>query len=808
MMRSGLRDTDSTMRKGSTVLRHSTLPRSLTPLIGREREVAAVASLLRHDDVRLLTLFGTGGVGKTRLALHVAGEIGSEFADGAVFVSLAAVRDPGLVLARIADRLGLETTGDQSLHAHLIHHLQGKELCLVLDNYEQVVAAAPHLANLLLDCPRLKLLVTSRTVLRLSGERIYTVPPLGLPETPVSVSSGPALADVARAEATRLFVERAQAAHLDFVLDEENAPAVAEICARLDGLPLAIELAAARVATLPPPVLIARLDRRLPLLTTGTRDAPPRQQTMHAAIAWSHDLLTSEEQALFRRLSVFVGGFTLEAAEYVSRELDGVAPVSRLPSPDSAVSVLDGITALVERSLLRTATETEGGARYGMLETLREFGVEQLAASGEEVVVRGAHAAWFLALAERGATESAWSDRLAWRRRLHADRDNCRAALAWAIEREDAATALRLAAGLGPVWIERGPYREVRSWLERALALGASPTSPARIAAQLALARLLFFQGDFQRAAAAGEEALTLARATGDRLGTARALIAIGEAVDRQGDLDRSVLCHEEALALFRAAADVRGIAETLSHLGVAAWLRGDIGRFAALAEQTLPLYREVGDHAGIIASLDRLSLVARIGGQLERQAALAGEMISLCRDLDDPFILSSALWTAAAIAEERGEATLSARFFGAAEALREASGLVLDPAFALEHARSVERVQTQLGPDAFASTWTAGRGIGIRQALDDTEDMLDRLAAGPAVSSPVLPAGAAPHNLTQRELDVLRLVVEGLTDREIAGALFIARRTASKHVESILDKLGVTSRGAAASAAVRLGLV
>lgn len=806
MMRTGVRDMDAMMGNLPDAGRHAVLPCALTPLIGRELEVSSLVSLLRRDDVRLLTLLGTGGIGKTRLALQVATELDQDFADGAVFVSLASVREPGHVTARVAERLSLEANGDQPLGDRLIHHLRGQELLLVLDNFEQVVVAAPLLADLLLGCPGLKLLVTSRTVLRLSGERVFTVPPLGLPESPSSAAPL-SFAGIAQAAAVRLFIERAQAAQQDFTLNQGNVAAVADICARLDGLPLAIELASARTATLPPPALVARMDRLLPLLTSGTRDAPTRQQTMRAVIAWSYDLLSEDERTLFRRLSVFVGGFTLEAAEYVSREPRRLAPDSPPPSPDAQVSVIDGITALVERSLVRPAVETGGEARYGMLETLREFGAEQLAASGDDSPIRDAHTSWFLALAERFVTGSRGGSDRAAGGRIETERGNCLAALAWAIERGQADAALWLASALVPVWLRYGPLSEGQSWLERALALGGVPATRARVVALVVLARIVFLRGDYLRVAALGEEALVLARTTGDRREAARALMVIGEAADRQGDLDRSVRCHEEALGMFRDEGDKRGIAETLSHLGVVAWLRGEVDRFAALAEETHALYREIEDRTGVIAALDTLSLVARLRGELGQQAALASEMISLCREDDDPFVLGSALWTAAAIAGERGEHDTSARFFGAAEALREATGFVLDPAFESEHASAVKNLLSTLGPEAFARSWASGRALGVQAALSGATTMLDRLASltSDCADSSIEAPG---HDLTPRELEVLRLVVEGLTDREIATTLYVARRTVSKHVESILRKLGVSSRGAAASTALRHGLV
>ncbi|MEO6891702.1 MAG: adenylate/guanylate cyclase domain-containing protein, partial [Ktedonobacteraceae bacterium] len=468
----------------SLAARPGNLPMQSTPFIGRQREIATIEQLVRREDVRLLTLTGPGGMGKTRLALQVAASLSDLFADGIYFVDLAPVSDPAVILTAIAQTLGLREEGGQPLLEHFTEELRHKHMLLLLDNFEQVIGAALQVAELLASCPCLKMIVTSRIVLRVQAEREYIVPPLSLPD-PISA---PDLTVFTQYETVALFTQRAQAVNPNFQLTVSNASAIAEILARLDGLPLAIELAAARMKLLSPDALLARLSQRLQVLTSGIRDVAVRQQTLRNTIEWSYLLLDAQEQQLFERLSIFAGGCTLEAVEAVCAALDGeVGPA------------LDTISSLLDKSLLRRETHNAGEEpRFIMLETIREYGLEALSASGEKEAVRKAHGAYFLAFAQR-ADEQLWGPEQAlWLGRLEQEHDNMRAAMQWSLEQtgSEREIALRLGAALRSFWYTRGYFSEGLDFLERALVQSGEVAAPVRAVALYSAARLNEVRGN------------------------------------------------------------------------------------------------------------------------------------------------------------------------------------------------------------------------------------------------------------------------------------------------------------------------
>jgi predicted ATPase/class 3 adenylate cyclase/DNA-binding CsgD family transcriptional regulator len=859
------------------------LPIQPTSLIGREKEVAAVVALLCREDVRLVTLTGPGGTGKTRLGLQVAAELSDWFDDGVFFVNLAPLSDPELILPAIAEVLDVKEMAKYSLLSLLHGYLREKRLLLLLDNFEQVVRAALPVAELLAACPKLKVLVTSRMTLHVRAEQEFAVPPLALPDP----KHLPDLVVLAQYEAVALFIQRARAVKSDFQVTNVTAPAIAEICVRLDGLPLAIELAAARIKLFPPPALLARLSQRLVVLTGGAQDAPARQQTLRDTIEWSYHLLDVGEQLLFRRLSAFVGGCTLEAVEEVCATLG-----------DATAQLVDGVASLIDKSLLRQTEQEEEEPRLVMLETIREYGLEALTEHQEMETTCAAHAVYYLRLAEEADVWLWGPQLLAWLERLEREHDNLRAALAWSLEPvlgEEAGQrmemALRLGGALHRFWFSHGHFSEGRTFLERALAASADVTTVSRAKALVVAADLAYEHGDAQQVEALAEESLALARAVGDELGIARALGQLGRlagftyesararalleesvalcqelgnhwylgwsllalasfADARQGELVKAQAHYEEALALWREIGDKEAVAIALTDfagflndyqkdfitarsmseealmlsrglsskqevhpLSLLSWIalnQGDLTAARQFAEETLALEREMGSKWSFANPLCVLARVEVRLGNYDRARYLYEDLLPLVKEVGDKGLTAIILEGLAEVLSAQGEVAWAARLWGAAESLRVSSGFPLLPVDLIDYEPAVAAARLRLSERAFDAAWDEGRTMTLDQVLG----MPGRAIASTAVSAvqpatpSVKPSSSFPAGLTAREVEVLRLVAQGLTDAQVAARLVISPRTVKTHLTSIYNRLGVDSRTAATRAAIEHHLV
>jgi predicted ATPase/DNA-binding CsgD family transcriptional regulator len=822
--------TDRTPQSSSTPTHNLPAPRS--SFVGREREIEEIRRAL--SATRLLTLTGVGGSGKTRLALEVARDLVEAYTDGVWFVELAPLSEEVLVPKAVAEALEVPERPAEPLADTLAEVLRNRELLLILDNCEHLIEASARLVDKLLDsCPHLSILSTSREALGVEGEVRWVVPPLSVPEPQGTSSSG----ELEAYESVRLFGERARGRDPSFSLSAPTALAAADICRMLEGIPLAIELAASRVSTLSVEQISQRLGGSLELLTRGGRTALPRHRTLKAALGWSYDLLSESERKLFRRLSVFAGGWTLEASEAVGSG-DGV----------EEREVLDVLSGLVEKCLVVTKRGHDGGVRFRLLEPIRQYALEKLEERGEVEDTKLAHARYFLALAEEAEPELLGPRETQWYNRLEEEHDNMRAALSWSLEGADPELGLRLAGAIWWFWQRHGHLSEGLRWLDEGLARGGRASAIARVKAlggigwlaygQADLDRMkesateglrlsiearlgshhraLFLEvlgevswleGDYERATKLAEGSVNLSREANDLGVLANSLIELGNAsVWRVGGQEQARAFYEEALAISRELGSASILRSCVNGLGLSYLLQRDIGRAAPLFEESAALCREAGDRTLLPLPLNDLGWVALLGGDLKRAEALHKESLALSKELGGSRRTFVFLEGLACDAGAKGEVERAARLFGAAQALREATGFPLEPAMHALAEPYLVGAHSQLEERAWTEAWEEGRTMSMEAAfeyaLSEEEPSTITPSAAPT-EQPSTPVPEHPAGLTPREVEVLGLVAEGLTNPQVAQELFLSPRTVQRHLNSVYRKLGVSSR----TAATRLAL-
>ena len=804
---------DSPPEEPSDASAHN-LPAPRTSFVGREREMVEVKRKLAMTS--LLTLIGTGGSGKTRLTLEVARDLIGAYPDGVWLVELAPLSEGALVPQVVATTLRVQEQPGRPLLESLIDALGDKQMLVILDNCEHLIESAARLTDTLLDsCPRLRVLATSREPLGATGELGWLVPSLSVPQA----QHYPTIEELEGYESARLFADRASKRHPGFELTPENVTAVAQVCARLEGIPLAIELAAARVGMLSAEQISERLGHSLKLLKGDDRTADHRHQTLRATLDWSYELLSEPEQVLFRRFGAFAGGFTLEAAESVGAGGD-------IEEED----VLELLSYLVDKSLVVTEESWERGARYRLLEPVRQYAREKLRVSGEAEAVGRRHAEFFFALAEEAELELIRPRQAEWLDRLETEHDNLRAALSWALERE-VDLGPRMAGALCRFWHTRGYLSEGRRYLEEAVARSHVVPATVRAKALEGLGWIAEPQGDYERARVAYEKSLELYRSSKDKRGVANALGDLGSlALDQgdyaratslleesltlhrelgskeevvgvlnglgvlasaDGDRERSVSFFSEALALSRGSGSVRKNAVSLGNLGITMLVHGDTEQATVLLDESLALFRGIGDSSNIAIGLMYSALAALTRGDHERVKALSEESLKLLQKVEDKQHIADCLEIMAGGAGAQGQAQRAARLWGAAEAMREDIGVPLQPEDRKLLDPYLATARSSLGEVAWQATLAEGRAMMTEQAIEYALSAEEPVLRPPGVRR----SGGGSAALTPREEEVAVLVSRGLTNRQIASELSISEHTVATHITKVLKKLGLSSR-------------
>ncbi len=753
----------------------SAMPVPRTSFVGREREVGLVQALLGRSDVRLITLTGPGGVGKTRTAIRAV----SSAPHSTQFVDLADVQQPALVLPTIAAALGVRADGRPVLDI-LRAVLRDGDYLLVLDNFEQVLPAASTLADLLDTCPTVKLLVTSRAVLGIPGEYVVDIRPFQLP----SLRSPGADTDAVDFDACRLFVDRVQALDPEFALTSANARTIVSICQRLDGLPLAIELAASWVSVLSPSALLAQLENRLALPSGGSLGAPQRQRSLRDTIAWSYGLLSAPSQALFRRIAVFHGGCSLDAV----MEICG----------DGSLEVLQELRALVANSLVRRTDDPAGDSRYTLLETVREFGVEALDQSDEASITRQRHAAYFLALAERAEAKQNTGEREAWLDRLESEQGNLHSALEWALEQEDAEIALGLCGSLLPFWQFRFYSSLGRDWVRRALALDQDVSAPVLRKAVYCAGTLAYMHGELVEAEDFFADALVRYQEADDPGMIGRVEVALGRLAWDEGDLDTAHRWFESAKLRFERCGDEVGLAHALHGLGLVAYKEGDYPQAETFLRDALRMWQSLGFSWELARCIPgHLADVARAAGNLTEAMILYQECLALNWDGQDLENVSWSLAGLALIAATDGHMDQAVRLMGLADRFEELTGAPLTPHIRRDHDHAVCMLMDSVGVERFATIQASVRNARLEVEIEAALALTRRETS---TNAPAL----SDLGLTQREREVLQMMASGKANQDIADVLFVSLGTVKVHVTHILAKLGVKSRAAATDYAHR----